>query len=358
MHNGLLMKKIIVSTNGTTTNEKKKNDTLQKKISKVEKLKQALKTLKKEIKKYQRVYDEHLKDKISETNTTKEIYIGLLFKRLQQKSFSQTHRYQLEKLLQDSIEELNESGYSSQKLDEIINEMQKLHTDNMTGQDEEILKHFLHNMANDMGIDLDENVDIHNYKEHFEEAFQSRQEEQHQAFADQEKATKTAHTDKDFYKLYKSLAKKAHPDLVSDVNEKEQREEWMKELSEVWSNRNYVGLLQLSQKITGQVNNDITIQSSQYKSIIKQLNNEIKDLESQKYMMTTHDPDLAFYYQNFKSSSDKALQKKITAFKKDLEENLQILQNEILCLKTQKSTRTYLNDVFRHPSYFDDDQWY
>jgi len=352
------MKKIIVSTNGNATSEKKQNDTLQKKLAKVQKLKQDLETLKKEIKKYQRVYNEHLKDQVSETNATKEIFISLLFKRLQQKSFSQKHRFQLEEILQDEIEELRSSGYSSQKLDEINNKMQELHTNNMTEQDEEILKHLLHNMANDMGVDLDENIDIHNYKEHFEEAFQSQQEAQQQAFTDQEKATKTAHTDKDFYKLYKSLAKKAHPDLVSDLNKKEQREEWMKELSEVWSNRNYVGLLQLSQKITGQENNDITIASSQYKSIIKQLNKEIKDLESQKYIITKHDPDFAFYYQNFKSRSEKALQKKITGFKADLEENLQILQNEILRLKTQKSTKTYLDEIFRQPNYFEDDQWY
>lgn len=94
-------------------------------------------------------------------------------------------------------------------------------------------------------------------------------------------------------------------DGVAANKEKVQREEWMKELSEVWSDRNYVKLLQLSQKITGGEETSFAIGASQYKNIMKQLNEEINELEAQKYMITTHDPVASFYYHNFKSSTEK-----------------------------------------------------
>lgn len=353
------MKKIILSINGTeASKEKKQNENLQKKLAKVDKLKAALEKLKKQLQKYERVYKEQLGDQVQTIIKTRERYVEGLFKRLQQKSFSHTHKHQLIELLQKELVFLSNAGYSSDTIVTITQELEAILAGNIDEQSEEMLNFFMQEMAEQMGVDIEDDTNIYNFKEHFEQAFRDKQESEHQESEQRLKEKKAAHTDKDFYKLYKSLAKKAHPDLATEAGEKEQREEWMKELSEVWSDRNYVKLLQLSQKISGDPETPFTVGASQYKNIIKQLNQEINELEVEKYMMTTHDHVSSFYYQNFKSTSDKTLQKKIDAYKAKTKEDLYDLQKSINELRTQKTTRVFLNEMFSEPDYFDDSMWY
>ncbi|MDO5606936.1 MAG: hypothetical protein Q4G08_00620 [Capnocytophaga sp.] len=82
-------------------------------------------------------------------------------------------------------------------------------------------------------------------------------EQAEKEYETKERRDKIKNTDADFQKIYKKLAKKIHPDLYKDENEKQHKEELMKTLSALWENRDYLGLIQLTLTIDPDNEDDI-----------------------------------------------------------------------------------------------------
>lgn len=361
------MKDITISIDGeSAAKEKKENLALQKKLKKIDALKAQIERIKKSILKYQNLYTKEVLPEVEKLNALLEEYVIKLFSKLSQKSFSQSQRYEIRQLILNEISSISATGYSTSKLEEIERELFEMDCNDLSDDEEDIMNDMIKEMAREYGYDVDD--EEFNFKEFIKEnrdrdGSEQRDESQYKAFQEDAKEHKIKTTDKDFYKIYKRLAKKTHPDLVTDLEEKKKREQWMKQLSEAWTDRNYITLLRLQREIEGVVEDTISLGKTQYKNIIKQLNAELQALEEQKYVITSHDPNTAFFYQNFKSRSDKVLQKKVAQFKDQILENIAQTQRNVQMLKTQKSTKAHLKELYADPFYdesifFDDDLFF
>lgn len=350
------MKDLIISIDGeTAAKEKKENLALQKKLKKIEVLKQQIERIKKGVLKYQKAYTKEILPDLEKLNAIREHYVAKLFSKLSQKSFSQSQYDEIRELITDEIMALGASGYTSEVLEEINEAIFEMSVNDLSEDQEDLMNDMVKEMARENGYDVDdENFNFEEFVKENIGGSRQRDEAQYNAFQEEAKEQKIKHTDKDFYKIYKSLAKKTHPDLVTDPEEKEKREQWMKRLSEVWAARNYMQLLQLQQEIEGTVETTISLEKTQYKSIITQLNKEIEGLETQKYVITSLDPNTAFYYQNFKSRSDKELQKKLAIFKEDIIKNIAEREDNLKSLRTQKTTKVFLSSLYKEDLFFDE----
>lgn len=343
------MKEISVSIQGENSKkEEQQNSQLQKKLKKIDTLKKKLKEIQDKINSYRVVYNKEIIPEMPRLYKVREQYVVKLFSKYKQSSFSRRHHDQLLELIGKEMEFLSSVAYSSKVLEDIYEEIKAIQESYINEDNDEMINDFAKAMMEGLGFDIDddETFDFSNFEEKFEQKYKQQQKSRHNQYQEEQKAKKLKHTDRDFYKLYKSLAKKAHPDLVTEPNEKQLREDLMKRLSEAWSTRNYVQLLSIQQELGGVTDDVFEIQKSQYKSIIKQLDEELKELEEKKYVLTQHDYDTAFFYQNFHSRSEKALQKKIASFKENLEEDIAKCEFDIFRLKTQKTTKQFLNEMY------------
>ncbi len=356
---------VSVNEEGYATHEKGKNS-IDKKIKKIEQLRKQLVKLKKTIEDAKKKYLEHCKGAEEQLFKLKEELIIKLYQRYQQKGFTLWQKELMEERIINEIEFLISVGFSSDIIDTIHDEITKLSAEKMDESEKEVMNEMAKEMFRDMGMEFDE--DTFNFEDfinpEFRERFANQQAEQQkekyynffepdkeEEYTSKKEKVKT--TDKDFQKLYKSLVKKAHPDLVTDPKEKEQREALMKKISQAWEHRNYYELLLLQKEIDVD-SEDIHIKTSQIKPLIKELNKLINDLESEKYQIKNFDQNTAFYYQNFNARSSKGILKKVLEHQLRIMGQIDDTQEEISYLKTQKSTKELLTEVREANDFLDD----
>ncbi len=347
---------IVINDSDSKKNHKNK-DEIGQKIQKIELLKKQLENLTNEINTVKSLYSKHVNKEENNLFITKEKLILKLYERYQQKSFTVWQKELLEEKIINEINFLHEESYQSQKLAEIYEEITRLRSENLGDFEKNIINEMAKDHFKNMGVDIDlEDFDFtsSDFRENFEQKFAdqySKQQEQ-QKHEKQEEKIKT--TDKDFQKLYRSLVKKAHPDLVIDSKDKEQREEWMKKLSLAWEGRNYYQLLLLQKEIDSDASFEVSLDKNQLKSLINQLNKEIRNLETDKYILKNQNPDTSFYYQNFYARSTKGILKKINTFNELIKTQCQDTNDEYNLLKTQKSTKDFLSDLRGSINTYDD----
>jgi hypothetical protein len=334
-------------TNGMSKLLTKSQKTIQAKIDKIDKLTNQLAATEEKIKKIQLIYNVHIFKEQAALNKQKEVHIVKLYERFLQKSFSVNQKDILFHLISEHLNDLNQSGYSSEIINDIMKHVNQLALEECKQlEDVDELKRAAAQTMRDMGMDINDDFSIDDiYDEEFIKKQQQHIFEQEkrakQEAEEQQKLEKTAQTDKGFYKLYKTLVKKAHPDLVKATEEKEIREDWMKQLSQAWSDRNYLELLVLEQQITkGSTVAQLT--DEQIKPLIKSLNQSISDLEAKRFIMTSQNPNTSYYYRNFNARSDKGILKKINAHKTKLIFEISKIKQESENLNTQKQTKAYL----------------
>lgn len=347
----------IVINDSASKKDHKNKDAIGLKIQKIETLKKQLENLTNQINKVKSLYSEHVDKEENNLFITKEKLILKLYDRYQQKSFTVWEKELLEEKIINEINFLLERSYQSQKLIKIYEEITSLHSENLGDFEKNIINEMAKDHFKNMGVDFDlEDFDFtsSDFKENFQQKFAdnySKHQEQ-QKHEKQEEKIKT--TDKDFQKLYRNLVKKAHPDLVIDNKDKEQREEWMKKLSLAWEERNYYQLLLLQKEIDSDTSLEVSLDKNQLKSLLNQLNKEIKSLEVDKYVLQKQNPDTSFYYQNFYARTTKGILKKIDTFNQLLKSKCQDAKDEFDLLKTQKSTKELLQYIRNTDNRFDD----
>ncbi len=352
------MKEITLSISGNKESQSKKLAVaLQKKIEKVALLKSKQEILLSKINSYKELYNIDIKDTETTLYKTTEDYIEKLLSKFKQKSFSQKHLYMIEELIDSDIEFLYKNNYHSERFQVLIEDFKQIKEERLSDQDKTMINSIMKNVVEDMGYHTgdDDNFDFDSFINDMEQQEDQKAEDHYKNYQDNQKAKKVITTDKDFAKIYKTLAKKIHPDLVTDSQEKNTREQWMKRLSEIWSQRNYMELLKFKNEIEGTDIYSYELAKSQYKNLISQLNEEIQNLESQEYIIKHHDPETAFYYQNFHARSQNAVNKKIQNYLVDIKAEIDKTQEEISHFKTQTSTRSFLNEKFQRVNYFDID---
>ena len=369
------MKNDLYTTNNVTIaihGSSSKNDNKQKinidnKLKKIEKLKKQLKKINTTIAIAQKLYVEYIKKEEDQLLETTKKLIFKLHERFTQKGFTVWQQELLKNKLLNEINFLVSKGSNSQEISKIQEEIISMEKEMMSDFEKEMMNEMAKEYLRDRGIKIDEDnfnfEDFTNpefieqfeknqyehYKQEYSNNYQNQEERKH---IDQHQKVKN--TDKDFQKLYKSLVKKAHPDLVIDPTQKEQREEWMKKLSSAWDQRNYYELLLLQKEIDTDSTTEISLNLSQLKPLIKQLNEEISKLEDEKYQLKHFNEDTAYYYETFNARSEKGILKKILAHKDSITHQINDIEKQYSGLKTKKSTKELLKEIREYTNSFSD----
>ncbi|KAA1244736.1 hypothetical protein [Aquimarina sp. RZ0] len=353
-HNNLT----IVLDDSASKDTHKSNLVIDKKLKKIEQLKKQISRINNTINTAKKLYDQYIEKEDKKLLELKEQFIIKLYERFNQKAFALWQKEMIESRILNEVNELFSQGYESEKIAEIHEEITRLQSENMDDFEKEMMNEMAKEYLKNMGVNIDEEnfnfEDFANpeFREKFQQDYSDQQtheyhnfyeQEQQQKHREQQQKVKT--TDKDFQKLYKTLVKKAHPDLVIDPLEKEKREEWMKKLSSAWEERNYYELLVLQKEIDADSSTEVFLNSGQLEPLIKQLNEEISKLESDKYLLKHHNPDTSFYYESFHARSEKGILKKIMEVKGEIHSEIDAIKQQYTRLKTQKSTKELLLEI-------------
>lgn len=352
-----------------TKKESKLKQLITSRLKKIEKLKSLFEKDKEILVKIKTLYHKHMPDHVNELCKDIEKYTEELIKRYKQKSFSLYQRETLEYLIEENFSELILKEYSNEKLDALFVEYNKLKEEfydfdddefdedddeyNNVFDDEfkesleiEMMKEMLKNMGLDLDDDLFEGISLSDpdFQTKFKERFFEYAEKQKEAQQTEDKRQKTITTDKEFTKLYKSLVKKVHPDLSTDIDEKNRREELMKELSTVWDRRDYYQLLILQSKIDPDSNGGMELSKTHLELIANDLFENMKELEQERFVFKKN-PENDFFFSHLFGKTDRKIKLHIENYKRQIENERKKVTNNILKLKTQKTTKAFLKSV-------------
>lgn len=334
-------------------------ESIDKKLAKIQKIKGQLDRLREQIEMAKKLFTKHVVKDENILNKSVEKLILKLYERINQKSFSLWQLDLMESKLLNEIDFLVDRGYQSVEIERIQKELAEKHANDLDEEQEGFMNAMAKDLLKNMGVEVDdEDFDFReftdpSFQEKMNKEFTEQHQEQKKKHRDAHQEEKVRTTDKDFQKLYRTLVKRAHPDLVSDPEEKEQRETWMKQLSHAWEVRDYYTLLLLQKQIDVDSSLEIDITQNMLKPLIANLDRELSDLEVQKYILKNENPDTSFYHQNFRGASEKVILRKIREYGNEIHHhNLQV-QEEYNRLKTQKSTKEMLREIEERRDPFD-----
>lgn len=331
----------------------KKIEDISKKLQKIEKLKIDFEILKNKIKTIQQKVDEKTCDSINSLSLVKEKFIIALIAKYELKSFTKWEKEIIASIINEEFEILTDFDYNSETLNEAIHKFIKLQKDNFNKFEMEMAKEAYKSMLDEFYFDFDEedsDFDFEKmndpiFKKRFEEKLKAKIKENHDREMQLEKEKKNKNTDIDFQKIYKKLAKLAHPDLQQSEFEKVTKVEVMQRLTNAWDERNYYELLMLWLEIDPDNSIELEITESNQKNIIAQLNDTIKNIENEMYQMKFNFEDTAFYYQ-FNATSEKAINTKIEKYKKTLDQSFKETIMKTQDIGKTKAFKTILKDIY------------
>ena len=350
---------LIIKSN--SKKEKSSTDQINKKIQKIDKLKKKFAKVEEDLKKIKQSYLKFVSPEEKKLLLAKAEFVIKLHTRWKEKGFTQWQRELMEDIILKECEFLYNHDYESEEITKIHDHILEDQKQRIDPFEKDIMNDMAKDMLKNFGIDIDddEDFDIDDFDPSKSDSFKNFKEKQEQSekeAANNFKKEKVLNTDKQFQKLYKSLVKKAHPDLVIDKTEKEKREILMKKLSEVWEERNYYELLILKAEIEKDGATDIEIDETQSKSLIIQLNNEIRDWEAKIMYFKRFDEENSFYFKNFDHRTENTLKQKIHKYNTYLQNELETVISYNENLKTKVSTKSFLKNSRK--DYEDDDDFF
>ena len=350
--------------------ESKLKGLISSRIKKIDKIKSLYEKDKASLNKIKTLYQKELTEEENELNKEIERYLEVLIKRYAQKSFSNIQKDLLNYLIKNNLENLMMKGYSSEKLSELIDKYDEINRSFFDMDDEDMLepddedmdelddkklnedikKNFILQMLADNGIEADEDffdgLDLNDLEDmsKLQDRIFEHIENKKEADRKEEKRQRVVTTDKEFTKVYKTLVKKVHPDLTTDIEEKKRREVLMKELSMVWKQRDYYQLLKLQSQIEQDHEKSMDLTKDHLQQIANDLLDKIREVEKDRYIYKKH-PENEFYLKNFYSRSDKKIRSRIKEYKQELKKEKNEIAMNILEMKTQKTTKEHLKYV-------------
>jgi hypothetical protein len=267
------------------------------------------------------------------------------------KSFTKWQKDIISSIITDELDLLSNYHYSSETLQSAISQHLASQKENMNSFERAILQDSYKQMMNEFDLDFEDNdLDFDNindpaFKKQFEEKVRAKQKEHEEQRKQFEKEEKIAKTDFDFQKIYKKLAKLAHPDLHKSEKYKTEKEEQMQRLTKAWDERDYYELLMLWLEIDPENTIELEITEKNQKNIITQLNQKINEIEAETNRIKFHFDDTAFYYQ-FHAPTEKGINTKIEKYIKVLDRNLEMTKLRHLDVEKTKTFKVILNEIY------------
>lgn len=148
--------------------------------------------------------------------------------------------------------------------------------------------------------------------------------------AEKEKLLQEEHRKKSIRAIYIDLIKTFHPDTEQDVEKKAEKEEISKKITEAYGNNDLYTLLNLETQFLEQQTNRLQgMKAEAVKSYLAMLDNQIKELkQSIREFKSDHD---ALFIEMSKPNSKP--EKHLRKIKKELQEGVQILSQQIIILQ-------------------------
>jgi uncharacterized coiled-coil protein SlyX len=329
----------------------KKIEDISKKLKKIEKLNADFETLTRKIKTIRELVEEKTTNNKNILCQTIEKFIILLIKKYGMKSFAKWEKETIAGIINDELEILANYDYKSEPLQKAIDQYISFQKENMSKYEKEFAQESYKQMMSEFDLDFEEDdldfdkINDPVFKKQFEEKIREKQKEQQDRQKQFEKERKIEKTDIDFQKIYKKLAKLAHPDLYKSESKKTVKEEQMQRLTKAWDERDYYELLMLWLEIDPENTIELEITEKNQKNIITQLNQKISEIEAETYRMKFHFDDTAFYYQ-FNAPSEKGINTKIEKYKKALDKNSEMTALKHIDVEKTKTFKIILNEIY------------
>ncbi len=328
-------------------------DDISKKLKKIEKLNVDFITLKTKINTIRILVDEKTIQTKNNLCQTKEQFVLLLLKKYGLKGFTKWQKEIISDLIAEELEILAHYNYNSDTLQNGLKEYRLLQNQNRSEYEKDMMQESYKEMLSEFELEIDEEdsdfdfekMNDSDFKKRLEEkirAHQKKQEEQQKQF---EKEQKIEKTDIDFQKIYKKLAKLAHPDLYKLQEEKVVKEEQMQRLTFAWDERDYYELLMLWLEIDPENTIELDITQTNQKNIIAQLNKKINEIEGETYMVKFRFEDTAFYYQ-FNAPSEKGMHTNIAKYIKTLDKNAEMTAKKHSDVEKTKTFKIILKEIY------------
>lgn len=343
-------------------------DEISKKFERVNKLKAQILEKEKTLEGIKSLYKEHVYRQEHLYCQTKEKFVIVLVEKYFEKGYTNWQRDLLYATIQEEAELLSDMDYSTEILADMLGKANKHYLDCASSLEKDMAQAMLEEFMSSQGLntagkefsiddfasqDFAKQFAEYRHKEYFEELNEQKTAQT---------ASKNSHTDIDFQKVYRKLIKLVHPDLFKSEEEKIEKEKLIKRVTLAWENRDYLELLTLKEIIDFDNSIDIAFSATNLKSIVRQLNEKISELEAEKYMISSHLGPNYFYFKNFNAKSEKGIIKKIETYKKDLTDSIaQVEQMLKVDFKNKSSTKKFLTrlydsreDPFDMDGFFDD----
>lgn len=338
-------------------NQKESNEAVNKnfvaivsKLKKIKLLEEKAITLDEKIESIKKLVGKHTNSSSKKFQTAKEQYILLLIKKYELKSLTKWQKEIIMTLINEEVDLLHDMGVLSDKMKAILQDLKKLELENMSNSEKEMASKIMKSMMNDMGFDTDEEFSAENIFEN--DFFENMNQKFHEENAKREEENNyknkkdiNKNTDINFQKIYKSLIKLCHPDLSKTKEEKAHNEELTKKLTVAWQSRDYYELLVLWLEIDPNNSINLEINKDNQKSIIKNLNTKILQLEHIDYEKKFRNPLTAFYYK-FNSPSKKGIETNIKKYNNTLLENIKNTENYSEMFKKTTKFKEYLAEIY------------
>jgi hypothetical protein len=342
----------LILNNSTGEKKNKQIDAIAKKLTKIEQLIIEQERTVQKVKKLKIQVDEQSTASKLFFCQSKEKYILILTKKYALKGLTKWQKDIISDLINEELELLDDMDYKSQAIQDAMTIYLKIQKDQMSSSEklvmEEGMKNFFEQFSLDFGIeDFDlSKMNDPEFKKEFEEKIKAKQKEEQEKNKQLLKEKQVENTDVDLQKIYKKLAKIAHPDLFKNKDKKAVKELQMQKLTIAWEERNYYEILTLWLEIDPENTIELEITERNQKSILKQLNEKINTLEAETYRIKFHYEDTAFYYQNFNAPSDKGTLSKINKYIKTLEITAEkttfILEN----IQNTSKLKAFLEEIY------------
>jgi hypothetical protein len=342
----------IVLNNATGVKKNKKIEEISNKIQKIEKLTTDFDILKEKIKSIKQLVDKKSSELIKNLCQITEKYLILLTEKYAIKGLTKWQKQIISDLITEELELLDNYNYRTEAIQEAINKYFKIQNDELTNFEKQIVQASYQSFLDDHNIDFEgEEFDLSKindpeFKKQFEQKINEKQNENKEKEKQILKQEQLKKTDIDFQKIYKKLAKLAHPDLYKSEEEKVIKEQQMQKLTIAWEERDYYEIIMLWMEIDPENTIELEITEKNQKNIIKQLNEKINDLESEMYMVKYHFHDTAFYYETFNAPTENGMETKIKKYTKDIIADTQRINSIYNNIQKTSNLKIYLKEIY------------
>lgn len=280
---------------------------------------------------------------------------------LQRKSLAQWQRIELMEWIDENLSQLSANPFSKDiNVHELFAEFQKAievfaghrnitmsdPSDQVDEPEQRETKHdskasrpesFTEDMFEELFEEFDKDQDD------FEPDFFSNSEEEHQEYEETEPALeplKKLMKTGSIRSIFRRLAKKLHPDLASEDNEKEKMHHEMSALVEARDNNDIFTLFTLYEKHIGE--SPLKEVADNMEDVINLLKAHAERLEEERFEIIYKDPIKAQIYEKFNTSTKNALHKKISTHIKSIRESIDEEKEITLTTTSIKKLKPYL----------------